>query len=156
MTESRELKEFLMRKKLLNMKKLFILKESQLKELSLIIMLLKPKSNTFQRKLKRPLLNMSQLKEPGKEFNIYQLKLKLSTTLREKNMLLDTEELSIKELLRLDLILTTLIMDIFTLVAKSILLLTLPPLLTPQDQSHLPTMLLDQLLDMDHLTNQVP
>ena len=78
-----------MKEKSLNMKKSPELKESQSKEPSLIIMPLKLKSNTFQRKLKRPSLNTNQLKEFGKEFNIYQLKPKLFTTQKETTTLPD-------------------------------------------------------------------
>lgn len=86
MTEFKESKEFHTKDKLLNTKKFIILKEFQLKELLLITMLLKPKSNTFQNKLKKLLLNMSLLSELGKESNTCQLRPKLSTTPREKNM----------------------------------------------------------------------
>lgn len=51
-------------------------------------MLLKLKFNIFQKKLKRPLFNINLFKKHGKEFNIYPLKPKLSTTLKEKDMLL--------------------------------------------------------------------
>jgi len=44
---------------------------------------LKLKLNTFQRKSKKQSLNTNQSKESGKEFNIYQLKLKLFTTQNE-------------------------------------------------------------------------
>lgn len=72
-----------MKEKSLNMKKSPELKEFQSKEPSLIIMPLKLKLNIFQRKLKRPSLNTNQSKEFSKEFNIYQLKPKLSTTQKE-------------------------------------------------------------------------
>jgi len=91
MIELKELKEYLSKDKSLNMKKLFITKEFQLKELLLIIMQLKLKSNIFLNKLKKLSLNTNQFKELGKEFNIYQLKLKLFTILKEKNMLLDKD-----------------------------------------------------------------
>jgi len=71
------------------MMKLFIIKEFQLKEPSQIIMLLKLKLNISQKKLKKLLLNINQFKKHGKEFNISQFKLKLFTTQKEKNMLLD-------------------------------------------------------------------
>ena len=96
MTKLKESKEFHMKEKLLNTMKLFIMKEFQLKELSQIIMLLKLKLNIFQRKFKKLLLNMNQLKRPGKEFNIFQLKLKLFTIQKEKNMLLDKEDNTFK------------------------------------------------------------
>lgn len=51
-------------------------------------MLLKLRFNIFQKKLKRPLFNINLFKKHGKEFNIYPLKPKLSTTLKEKDMLL--------------------------------------------------------------------
>jgi hypothetical protein len=91
MIELKGLKEYPSKDKSLNMKKLFTTKEFQLKELLLIIMQLKLKSNTFLNKLKKLSLNTNQLKELGKEFNIYQLKLKLFTILKEKNMLLDKD-----------------------------------------------------------------
>ena len=78
------------------MKKLSTTKESPLKEPSLTTMQSKPKLNTFPRKLNKPLLNTNQLKGPGKEFNIYPLKLKLSTTQNEKSMLPDKEENTFK------------------------------------------------------------
>lgn len=53
MIKSKESKEFLMKEKSLNMKKLPELKEFQSKELSPIIMPLKLKLNTFQKKSKR-------------------------------------------------------------------------------------------------------
>ena len=55
-------------------------KESQSKEPSPTIMPLKLKSNTFQRKSKKPSLSTNQSKESGKESNICQLKPKSSTT----------------------------------------------------------------------------
>lgn len=76
-----------MKEKLPNINKFITLKESLLRELLLIIMLLRLKFNTFQKKLKKLLLNTSQLRGPGKEFNIYQLRLKLFTIQKEKNML---------------------------------------------------------------------
>lgn len=85
MIKWKEYKEYPMKEKLPNINKYIILKESQLREQSLIIMLLKLKSNTFQRKSNKLLSNMNQLREPGKEFNIYQLRLKLFTIQREKN-----------------------------------------------------------------------
>ena len=91
MIKLKESKESHSKEKLLNMKKLFITKEFQLKELLLIIMQLKLKSNIFLNKLKKLSLNTNQFKELGKEFNIYQLKLKLFTILKEKNMLLDKD-----------------------------------------------------------------
>lgn len=72
-----------MKEKLLNMKKSPELKEFQSKEPSPIIMPLKLKLNIFQKKSKRLSLNMNQSKESGKEFNICQLKPKLSTTQKE-------------------------------------------------------------------------
>ena len=84
--EFKESKEFQYKDKLSSTKKCTILKESQLKELLLTIMLLKLKSNTSLKKLKKLLSNTNQSKEPGKEFNICQLKLKLFTTQKEKNM----------------------------------------------------------------------
>ena len=65
------------------MKKSPELKEFQSKEPSLTIMPLKLKSNIFQKKSKRLSLNTNQSKEFGKEFNIYQLKPKSSTTQKE-------------------------------------------------------------------------
>jgi hypothetical protein len=47
-------------------------------------------------------LNTNQFKELGKEFNIYQLKLKLFTILKEKNMLLDKDNTLRVELQLLD------------------------------------------------------
>jgi hypothetical protein len=44
---------------------------------------LKLKLNTFQRKLKKLLLNTNQSKESGKEFNIFQYKLKSFITQKE-------------------------------------------------------------------------
>ena len=89
MTELKELKEFPMKERLLNMMKWQLLIESQFKGPLPIIMLLKPKFNIFLKKSKKLLLNMNQLKELGKEFNISQLKPKLFTTQKEKNMLLE-------------------------------------------------------------------
>lgn len=85
MIKSKEYKEFPMKEKLPNINKYIILKEFQLREQSQIIMLSKLKSNTFQRKSNKLLSNMNQLREPGKEFNTYQLRLKLFTIQREKN-----------------------------------------------------------------------
>ena len=70
------------------MKKLPELKESPLKEPSLITTLFKLKSNTFQRKLKKLLLSMSQLKEFGKEFSTCQLRPKSSITQKGTTTLL--------------------------------------------------------------------
>lgn len=56
---------------------------SQLKELSLIIMLLRLKSSILREKSNKPSWLMSQLKRSMKEFNISQLRLKLSTILKE-------------------------------------------------------------------------
>lgn len=92
--KSKELKEFHSKDKSLNINKSDELFRSQLKELLLIITQLKLKSNTFLKKLKRQLYNMNQSKELGKEFNISQFKLKLFTTLREKNMLPALEDIS--------------------------------------------------------------
>ncbi len=86
MIEFKESKEFLLKDKLLNMKKLFITREFQLKEQLLIIMQSKLKLNIFQKKYKKLLLNTSQYKKLGKEFNIYQFKLKLFTILKDKDM----------------------------------------------------------------------
>lgn len=83
MIKSKELKESHSKEKLLNTKKLLEPKESQSKELSPTIMPLKLKSNTFLNKSNKPSLNMNQLKESGKEFNIFQLKLKLFTIQKE-------------------------------------------------------------------------
>lgn len=69
MIEFKESKESHTKKKLSNMNKLFTLKESQLKELSLIIMQLKLKLNTFLKKSRKQLLSMNLWKELGKEFN---------------------------------------------------------------------------------------
>lgn len=68
------------------MKKFTELNEFQLRESLLITMQLKLKLNTFLSKLRKLLSNMNQLKELGKEFNTCQLKPKLFTTQREKNM----------------------------------------------------------------------
>ena len=93
-----ESKESHTNKKLLSMKRLFTLKEFPSKKPSPIIMLSKPKSSTFQKKSKKPSLSMNQSKELGREFNIYPLKLKLSTTQREKNTLLaKVSELSMQD-----------------------------------------------------------
>lgn len=94
MIKLKELKESHMKEKLLNMKKSPELKEFQSKEPSLITMPSRPKSNTFQRKSKRPSLNTSQSKESGKEFNIFQLKLKSSTTQKETITLLAKDNTS--------------------------------------------------------------
>lgn len=91
MIELKESKEFHSKDKSLNIKKLFIMKEYQFKEQLLIIMQLKHKSNIFLNKSKKLLFNINLLKELGKEYNIYQFKLKLFTTLKEKNMLLVKE-----------------------------------------------------------------
>jgi hypothetical protein len=105
MIELKESNEFHSKDKSLNMKKLFIMKEYQFKEQLLIIMQSKHKSNIFLKKLKKLLFNINLLKELGKEYNIYQFKLKLFTTLKEKNMLLVKEvnifkvELLLSELL---------------------------------------------------------
>lgn len=93
MIRSKELKEFHMKDKLLNMMRLFIMKEFQLKELSQITMLLKLKLNIFQSKFKKLLLNINQFKKHGKEFNIFQLKLKLFTTQKEKSMSKDKDNI---------------------------------------------------------------
>lgn len=93
MIKLKELKEFHSKEKSLNMKKLPELKEFLLKEQSLIIMQLKLKLNTFLNKLNKLLLNMNQLKELGKESNIFQLKLKLFTTQNETTTLLNKEKL---------------------------------------------------------------
>jgi hypothetical protein len=87
--KSKELKEFHTKEKSSNTKKLPELKESPSKEPSLTTTLLKPKSNTFPRKLKKLSLNTNQLKESGNEFNTCQSKLKSSTTLKETTTLLD-------------------------------------------------------------------
>lgn len=58
-----------------------------MKEQSLIIMQLKLKSNISLNKSKKLLLSTNPLKEHGKESNIYQLKLKSSTTQKGKDML---------------------------------------------------------------------
>lgn len=81
--KSKELKEFHTKDKSLNTKKSPEPKEFQLKELSLTIMQFKLKSNISQKKSNKPSLNTNQSKEFGKEFNIFQLKLKLSTILKE-------------------------------------------------------------------------
>ena len=86
MNEFQESKESHTKKKLLSMKKLFTPKEFLLKEPSLTIMLLRLKLSTFLKKLNKPSLNTSQSKELGKESNICQLRPKLCTTQREKNM----------------------------------------------------------------------
>ena len=86
MTELKGFREFLMKDRLSNMNKLFIQSESQFKELLQTTMPLKLKFNIFLNKFKRLLLNMNQSKEHGKEFNIYQLRLKLFTIQKEKNM----------------------------------------------------------------------
>ena len=99
MTEFRELKESPSKEKSLNTKKLPSMIESQLKELSLTIMLSKLKSNIFLKKLKKLLLNMNQLKGLGKEFNIYLLKLRLFTILNVKDMLLDLDNIILLELM---------------------------------------------------------
>jgi len=75
--------KFQFRLKLLNMKKLLEVKEFQLKEPSLITMLLKLKLNTSEEKLKKPLWFKNQLKESMKKFNISPFKLKLFTILKE-------------------------------------------------------------------------
>ena len=79
------------------------MKEFLYKELSLIIMQYKLKLNTFLKKLRKLSFNMSQSKESGREFNIYLWKPKLSTTLKEKDTLLDqdmsTDRLFILEVL---------------------------------------------------------
>ena len=90
--ELKELKEFHSKEKLSNTRKSSITKESQLKEQLLITMQLRLKSNISQKKLKKLSSNTSQLKELGKEFNIYQLKHKLFTIPKEKNMLLAKED----------------------------------------------------------------
>jgi hypothetical protein len=77
MIKLKESKESHSKEKLLNMKKLQELKEFHMKELSPTIMPLKLKLNTFLKKSNKPSLNMNQLKELGKEFNISQLKPKL-------------------------------------------------------------------------------
>ena len=79
---------------LLNMKKFQELKEYQSKELLLIIMQLKLKLNIFLKKSNKLSLNMNQLKEHGKEFNISQLKLKLFTIQNETITSLNQENLS--------------------------------------------------------------
>jgi hypothetical protein len=86
-----EFNTFHSRKNISNMIELKELKEYLSKDKSLIIMQLKLKSNIFLNKLKKLSLNTNQFKELGKEFNIYQLKLKLFTILKEKNMLLDKD-----------------------------------------------------------------
>lgn len=86
MTELKGFREFLMKDRSSNMNKLFIQSESQFKELLQTTMPLKLKFNIFLNKFKRLLLNMNQFKGLGKESNIYQLKPRLFTTLKEKNM----------------------------------------------------------------------
>lgn len=88
MTKLKELKESHSKEKSLNTTKSLEMKEFQLKKSLPIIMLSKLKLNTFLKKLKKLLLNMNQLKKFGKEFNIFQLKLKLFTILKEITMLL--------------------------------------------------------------------
>lgn len=97
MIKLKEWKEFHMRERLFNMKKLQELKEFQSKELSLTIMQFKLKLNIFLNKLKRLLSNMNQLRGHGKEFNIYPLKPKLFTTQRDKNKLSVKEEDILKQ-----------------------------------------------------------
>lgn len=89
MTKSKELRESHSRDKLLNMNKSPELKEFQLKGPSLTIMPLRLKLNIFRKKLKRLSLNMNQLREHGKEFNICQLKHKLFTTQKGTTTLQD-------------------------------------------------------------------
>ena len=72
-----------MKDKLLNTKKSPELKEFQSKEQSPTIMQFKLKSNIFLKKSNKLSLSTSQLKEFGKEFNIFQLKLKLFTIQKE-------------------------------------------------------------------------
>jgi hypothetical protein len=72
-----------MKDKSLNMKKSPELKEFQSKEPSPTITQFKHKSNIFQNKSNKLTLSMSQLKEFGKEFNIFQLKLKSFTIQKE-------------------------------------------------------------------------
>ena len=95
-TRCRELRESHMKEKLLNTKRSSTAKEFQLKGPSQTTMQLKPKLNTSPRKLNRLLLNTNPSKGLGKEFNISLLKLKLSTTQNEKNMLPDKEENTFK------------------------------------------------------------
>ncbi len=86
--KSKLLKELHTKEKSLNMNKLLEPKEFHSKESSPIIMPLKLKSNIFQKKLNKLLFNTNQLKEFGKKFNIYQLKLKLFTIQKEITTLL--------------------------------------------------------------------
>lgn len=78
------------------MKRWCTTKGFQLKERLLTTMLLKPKLNTFPRKLNKLSSNTSPSKEPGKEFSIFLLKLKLFTIQKGKNMLPDKVENTFK------------------------------------------------------------
>lgn len=70
---------------------------------------LKLKSNTFQRKLNKPSSNTNQLKESSKEFNIFQSKLKSSTTQKETTTLPDKVNTSEPVMLIKDTLLPALI-----------------------------------------------
>ena len=102
MIKSKESKEFHSKEKLLNMKKSPEPKEFQLKELSLTIMQLKLKLNIFQNKSNKLSLNMNQLKEFGKEFNIYQLKPKSFTIQKEITTFQAKENTSKLDTLKVD------------------------------------------------------
>ena len=78
-----------MNEKSWNMRRWFTTKEFQLRGQLLITMQLKLRCSTFPKKLKKQSLSMSLLKELGKESSISQLKHKLSTILKGKNMLPD-------------------------------------------------------------------
>ena len=71
------------------MKRWFTTKGFQLKGRLLITMQLKLRCSTFPKKLKKQSLNTSLLKRHGKGSSISQLKLKLCTILKGKNMLPD-------------------------------------------------------------------
>lgn len=147
MIKLKEYKEFHMKDKSLNINKSDELFRSQLKELLLIIMQLKLKSNTFLKKLKRLLYNMNQSKELGKEFNISQLKLKLFTTLREKNMLPALEDIS-KLLATLELLLLALLEDMLEDTLEQDQMLSIPT----QQQFPLPhTKLTKQQYQLHHI-----
>jgi hypothetical protein len=103
MIELKKYKEFPIKNKLSNTKKLFTHNESPSKEPSLITTQFKPKSNTSPNKSNKPSSSTNPFNELSNEFNTYLFKPKLSTTPNVKNMQLAQElDMSNKELLKLD------------------------------------------------------
>lgn len=90
---------------------------------------------------------MNQLKELGKEFNISQLKLKLFTTLREKNMLPALEDIS-KLLATLELLLLALLEDMLEDTLEQDQTLSIP---TQQQFPPLHTKLTKQQYQLHHI-----